>query len=195
MANDRPTGDGVLAVGYRASSIVGVGFFALFLLLVTAYSGFLAFGIGAAFFFVPFIAFGLVTLLIVPRYLRAAGRALRGAPLLSLDRDGVVLHSARIVLPWSNVEEIRIDHTAGRGARSDTLVFVPVDERAAVQALRGLPRWFARDGIKRLGGPIFVRAGHLAKPIEEILSAARRSTSAPVRHHHALNRKFTKLSR
>jgi hypothetical protein len=195
MANDRPTDDGVLAVRYRASSMVGVGFFALLLLLATAYSGFLAFGIGAAFLFVPFIAFGLVTLLIVPRYLRAAARAFRGAPFLTLDREGVTLHSARIALPWSNVAEIRIDHTAGRGSRSDTLVFVPVDERAAVAALRGLPRWFARDGIKRFGGPIFVRAGHLASPVEEILSAARRSTSAPVRHHHALNRKPSKMSR
>jgi hypothetical protein len=36
------------------------------------------------------------------------------APLLTLDRDGVTLHSARIRLPWSNVAEIRIGHTAAR---------------------------------------------------------------------------------
>ena len=41
---------------------------------------------------------------------------------------------------------------------------------------------------QRFGGPIFVRARDLASPAEEILAAARRSTPAPVRHHHALGR-------
>ncbi|MGH3377483.1 MAG: hypothetical protein ACRDP6_22355 [Actinoallomurus sp.] len=192
MTNDRPAG--VLAVGYRASSMIVLGLLSVFILLVTAYVGFLAFGIGALFLFVAFVAFALVTLLIVPRYLRALARVLRGAPLLTLDHDGVTFHSAPIAMPWSNIAEIRIDHTAGRGARSDTLVFVPVDERAALKSLRGLPRWFARDGIKRVGGPIFMRVGVLACPIEEILAAVQRLTSAPVRHQHALGRR-PKISR
>jgi hypothetical protein len=164
------------------------GIVSVLLLLAAAYSGFLASGLGSVLTAVAFAALGLVVVLIVPLYLRAVVRALRGAPLLTLDRDGVTLHSARVRLPWSNLAEIRIDHMAGRGPGFDMIVFVPVDEHAALASLRGLPRRFARDGIKRFGGPIFVRAGHLASPVEEILATARRSTPAPVRHHHALGR-------
>jgi hypothetical protein len=56
-------------------------------------------------------------------------------------------------------------------------------------------RRFARDGMRRLGGPIFVRVVQLASPIEEVLAAARRWSAVPVRHHHSLGRNPVKISR
>lgn len=192
MADGRSAG--VFRVGYRASSLAGSGLLTGIFLLATVYTGFFAFH-GAVFLLAAFVVCGLGTLFIGSLQLRAVTRALTGAPLLSLDREGVTLHSARVSLPWSNLKEIRIGHPADRGPNFDTLVFVPADESAAIETLRGLPRWFARDGIKRVGGPIFVRAGHLALPIEDIVHAARQWTSAPVRHHHALSRRPARIFR
>jgi hypothetical protein len=193
MADSPPAGDETrFTVGYRRSALAPPGVLALILPLATAYAGFLALGVGAVLAAVAFTVFGLVTLVLVPLYLRAVVRALRGAPLLTFDADGVTLHSARVTLPWSNVAQIRIDHTPGR---ADMIVFVPEDPDRAVEGLRGLPRRFARDGIRRVGGPIFVRAAQLASPVEEILAAVRRSTSAPVRHHRTLGRTPARLPR
>ena len=186
---------GVLDVGYRRSGVARVGVLAAIPLLGTAYTGFAAFGPASAFAAVGFVGCAAATLLIIPPYLRAVVRTLRGAPLLTLDRDGVTLHSARIRLPWSNVAEIRIGHTAGRGPAGDTLVFVPVDESRVLAELHGMRRRFARDGMRRLGGPIFVRVVQLASPIEEVLAAARRWSAAPARHHHSLGRNPVKISR
>jgi hypothetical protein len=181
----RPTGDGTLAVGYRRSALVPLGVLAAVLALATAYTGFLALGGGVGLPAASFIVCALLTLFFVPLFLRAVVRALRGAPLLTLDGDGVTLHSARVTLPWPNVAEIRIDH---KPAHADLLVFVPVDEDRAVEALRGLPRRFAADGVRRVGGPIFIRVPQLAVPIEDVLAAAHRLSTAPVRHNHVLAR-------
>ena len=172
-------------VGYRRSSVLGLGVpLCVVLLAGTVYTGFLARGLSMLPAVVAFAGCVLASLVLVPLYLRAVVRALSGAPLLTLDGEGVTLHSARVRLPWSNVAAIRIDHSSGRRRSSDTIVFVPVDEVRAVEELRGLPRRFARDGIQRLGGPIFVRVTHLGRPLDEILAAVRRSTPAPIRHHH-----------
>jgi hypothetical protein len=181
----RPIDDGMLAVGYRRSALAPLGVLAAILALGTAYTGFLALGTGFGLATAAFTVLALLTLVFVPLFLRAVVRALRGAPLLTLDGDGVTLHSARVTLPWSNVAEIRIVHKPGH---ADLLVFVPADENRAVEALSGLPRRFAADGIRRVGGPIFVRVPQLAAPIEDVLSAAHRLTTAPVRHNHALAR-------
>jgi hypothetical protein len=174
-------------VGYRWSSLLlssvpvcGV------LLAGTAYTGSLARNQLVA--VVPFVVLAVISLLAVFFYLRAFVRALRRSPLLSLDGEGVTLHSARVRLPWSNVAEVRIDHAAGRRRSSETIVFVPVDAVRAVEELRGMARRFARDGIQRHGGPIFVRVAFLARPLEEILAAVQRSTPAPVRHHRVAGR-------
>ena len=184
----------VLAVGYRRQGVTRAGLLPVLLLIGTACTGFAAARPGSVYAVVGFVACAAATLLIVPLYLRAVVRALRGAPLLTLDRDGVTLHSARIRLPWTNVAQIRIRHTAGRSPAGDTLVFVPVDENRVLTELHGLRRWFARDGIRRLGGPIFVRVDQLASPIEEVLAAARCWSTAPVRHHHPLGRHPVKIS-
>lgn len=179
----RTTEDGVIAVRYRRSALGPPGALSLILVLATACTGHLALGSGSGPATAAVTVSALLTLVFVPLYLRAVVRTLRGAPLLSLDRDGVTLHSARVTLPWSNVAEIRIVHKPGH---ADLLVFVPVDGRQAVESLHGLPRRFASDGIRRVGGPIFLRVPQLADPVEDLLSAARRLTTAPVRHQHAL---------
>lgn len=180
------------AFGYRRAALVPVGIPAVLLPLVTAYAGYLALGAGVVIAAVVFTVWGLVTLAFVPLYVRAVVRALRGAPLLTFSDGGVTLHSARVTLPWSNLAQIRIDHAPGR---SDLMVFVPLDQERVLEGLRGRPRWFARDGVRRVGGPIFVRTTQLASPVEEILTAARDRTSAPVRHHRTLGQAPAKLPR
>ena len=113
---------------------------------------------------------------------RAFWRAARGRPLLTLDAHGVRLHSARVTLPWTNVAELRVV-TAPPDVR--TVVFVPLDAGAALDGLRGMPRWFAKDGIARHGGPVFVRADAMAISLDDLLAAIRDHTGAPIRHRHA----------
>ncbi|GAB2836191.1 hypothetical protein GCM10027176_45550 [Actinoallomurus bryophytorum] len=184
--------DGRFAVGYRLAALAPSGVLVVLLPLAAAYAGFLALDAGVVIASAAFTVFGLVTLALVPLYLRAVVRALRGAPLLTFSDRGVTLHSARVTLPWSNLAQIRIDHTPGR---ADLIVFVPLEQERVLAELRGLPRKFARDGIGRVGGPIFVRTAQLARPVEEILAAARGFTSAPVRHHRTLGRTPAKLPR
>lgn len=176
--NPPETDGGVLAFGYRRRALIQVTIIAAGLLAGAVYLGILMLGgLGiATVVFVVYLPLSFVFMMVVSR---ALARGLRGDPLLSLDGDGVTLHSARVTLPWSNVAEVRIEHRPRRG---DLLVFVPADERLAVEGLRGVPGKFARDGIQRVGGPIFVRTPQLAAPIEEVLSAVRRLSDAPVRH-------------
>lgn len=166
-----------LTVGYRPAAVARAGVPAVVLPLAAAYAVYAAPGpwLTAA----GFAVFAFVTAVFVPLSGRAAVRALRGAPLLTLDAEGVTLHSARVTLPWSNVAEARIEHRPGRPA---LLVFVAADERRAVAALRGLPRRFASSGIRRVGGPVFVRADQLARPVEDVLAAV----PVRVRHRSAL---------
>jgi hypothetical protein len=163
---------------------------AAILALATACTGLPTLGAGFGLATAAFTVCALLTVVFAMLFLRAVVRALRGAPLLTLDRDGVTLHSARVTLPWPNVAEIQIDHKPGH---ADLLVFVPVDEDRAVEALQGLARRFARDGVRRVGGPIFVRVPQLARPIEDVLSAAHRLSAAPVRHRHALGRDSARI--
>lgn len=183
LASDGP----LLVVGYRFPMLAKTGLLAVALPLFAAYCGYIAYGADdptvAVVGLVGATMCALAALLIVPLYLRAILRALRGAPMLTLDREGVTLHSARVTLPWANVAEVRIDRMTGRGPGADTIVFVPVDENAAVAALRGLPRRFARDGIRRLGGPIALRAAQLTCPVDDFV-AVLRSASVPVRLRH-----------
>jgi hypothetical protein len=185
-------GDGRFVVGYRWAALASSGVPVVLLPLAGASAGVLTLHGGVVLASVAFTGFGLVTLALVPLYLRAVVRALRGASLLTFDADGVTLHSARVTLPWSNLAQIRVDHTPGH---SDLIVFVPLDPERVLEELRGLPRRFARDGIRRVGGPIFIRTAQLARPAEEILAAARRSSSAPVRHHRTLGRTPARLPR
>ncbi|GAA4623006.1 hypothetical protein GCM10023196_017460 [Actinoallomurus vinaceus] len=112
---------------------------------------------------------------------RAAWRATRGRPLLTLDSEQVVLHSARVALPWSNVAEIRIVNRSPDGQTAKLIVFVPVDADRAVAGLRGMSRRFARSGMKHVGGPIFVRPEDMTSPFGEFLNAVRALTTVPVR--------------
>lgn len=172
-----------LAVGYRWAAVAKVGVPALLLPLAVGYAAYTVRGDGRPVFTFVFFCFLFVGYVFLPRFLRTVLRALSGAPLLTINEDGVTLHSARVGLPWSNVAEVRVERRPGR---AELLVFVPVDARQVETAHRGTPRWFARSGSSRVGGPIFVRADQLALPLEEVLAAVRRSTSAPVRHRELL---------
>lgn len=173
----------MLTVGYRWSAVAKAGIPAVLLPLAAGYAAYTALDDGPLISALLLVVFVFVVLVFVPLFLRAVVRASRGAPLLTINEDGVTLHSARVGLPWSNVAEVRVERRPGR---AELLVFVPVDAGQVETAHRGTPRWFARSGSSRVGGPIFVRADQLALPLEEVLAAVRRSTSAPVRHRELL---------
>jgi hypothetical protein len=130
---------------------------------------------------VPAAVFVYFTAMAVRAYWRSA----RGRPLLTLDDDGVTLHSARVTLPWANVAEVKIV-TAPAGVR--TVIFVARDDDAVLDALRGPARQFAKDGIARVGGPVFARAHDLAMPLEELLSAVHRFTGVPINQRYTTPR-------
>ena len=172
-----------LIVGYRGAAVARAGIPSLLLPLAAGYAAYLTLGAGPVLAVPVFAVFAFVVVVFVPLFVRAVVRALAGAPLLTIDEDGVTLHSARVRLPWSNVAEVRVEHRPGR---AELLVFVPVDARKVVRAHRGVARSFARGGTPRVGGPVFVRADQLALPIEEVLAAVRRSAAVPVRHRGVL---------
>ncbi|MFB9835664.1 hypothetical protein [Actinoallomurus acaciae] len=173
----------MLTVGYRWSGVAKAGILAMLPPLAAGYAAYAVLDDGPLISTPFLVAFVFVALVFVPLFLRAVVRALRGAPLLTISEDGVTLHSARVGLPWSNVAEVRVERRPGR---AELLVFVPVDAGQVETAHRGTARWFARSGSSRVGGPIFVRADQLTLPLEEVLAAVRRSTSAPVRHRELL---------
>jgi hypothetical protein len=125
----------------------------------------------------------VVSLFLAVLFGRAVWRAFRGLPLLTLDDEGVTLHSARTHLDWANVAEIRIVPTAKQG-RNKVIVFVPVDAQRSMDGLSWYGRWFARDGIRRLGSPVFAPVEGL--PIDEVVAAARRFTRVRIHHEHRL---------
>ncbi|GAA4518456.1 hypothetical protein GCM10023191_092600 [Actinoallomurus oryzae] len=172
-----------LAVGYRWAAVGKAGILAVLLPLAAGYAAYTALDDGPLISALFLVVFGFVALVFLPLFARAVLRAARGAPLLTIDEHGVTLHSARVGLPWSNLAEVRVERRPGRAA---LLVFVPVDAEQVVTAHRGTPRWFARSGTPRVGGPVFVRADQLALPLDEVLAAVRRRTSAPVRHREML---------
>lgn len=112
---------------------------------------------------------------------RAVWRMVRNRPLLTLDAGGVTLHSARVSLRWLDVAEVRVV-TRPDGVR--TVVFVAEDPDLALGRLQGLAFWFAKDGIERVGGPVFVRARDLAIDLEELLTAIHRFTAAPIKQRY-----------
>ena len=152
-------------------------------LLLTGYVGLRAVGGGSVdpVFAVLSVVFGLSTALLAGYVARAVWRAKRRRPLLTLDSEGVVLHSARVSLPWSNIAEVRILNRSPDGRTAKLIVFAPVDAGRAVAGLRGMPRRFARDGIERVGGPIFARPHDMAMPLDQVLAAVRRLTTVPIR--------------
>jgi hypothetical protein len=172
-----------LSVGYRKSALAKAAVPGLLVLAAAGYAVHLALGQGPV-TAVPVVACLVFAVVVfVPLFVRAVVRALLGAPLLTIDDDGVTLHSARVVLPWSNVAEVRVEQRPGGAPR---LVFVPADPQRVVSAHRGLARTFARSGTARVGGPVFVRADQLALPLEDVLAAVRRSAPVPVRRREVL---------
>jgi hypothetical protein len=169
-------------VGYRPAAVVRAGVPAVLLPLGAAYAAWTAQRTGPWLSAVLWVVFGFVTCVFVPLFVRAAVRWLGGAPLLTVDGGGVTLHSARVRLPWSNVAEVRIRHRPGQAG---VLVFVPADAARATGGLRGPARWFARSGIDRLGGPVFLRTDQLTCPVDDLLAAVRAVAAVPVRHRPA----------
>ncbi|GAA4623009.1 hypothetical protein GCM10023196_017480 [Actinoallomurus vinaceus] len=170
-------------IGYTWRGLRDSAVFALIAILVTTSLAFRATDKGS-FHQIPAVmsvVCGLWTVWLGGLVVRAAWRAARRLPFLTLDSDGVMLHSARVALPWSNVAEVRIVSRSPDGRTAKLIVFVPVDTDRAVAGLRGMPRRFARSGIKRVGGPIFVRPYALAMPFEEVLATARTLTTVPIR--------------
>lgn len=124
---------------------------------------------------------GLIFVFLAAMTGRAGWRAVRNRPLLTLDAGGVILHSARVTLRWLDVAEIRVV-TRPDGVR--TVVFVAEDPDLALGRLQGLAFWFAKDGIDRLGGPIFVRAHDLAIELEQLLTEIHRFTAVPIKQRY-----------
>lgn len=171
-------------IGYAHSALKDVGVICLLVVAGAGWSGYRTFGAGGfrvGYLPVVFVS-GVAAMFLVPLTARAIWRASRGRPLLTLTASGVVLHSAGVRLPWSNVAEIQIIHRVGRHRRTDIVVFVPVDPGMALHGLRGRARWFARDAVRRVGGPILVRVGSMRSPLPEVLNTIRALTSAPIRH-------------
>lgn len=171
-----------LRVGYRRGSaslwqalLVCVLLGALAgLLIEAALVGSLVAALGATFCGLIFVFFAVMTG-------RALWRKVRGRPLLTLDAHGVTLNSARVTVRWCDIAEVRVV-TAPGGVR--TVVFVAADDDLVLGLLQGLPYWFARDGINRVGGPIFVRAHDLAIDLEELLAAVHRFTTVPIKQRY-----------
>ncbi len=180
-------GDAPLTVGYKASALRSALLLSVVMAAAIAYAAYLTFGEGGG--GAPLlpaallVVVALASAVIVPLSLRAGWRFVLRRPLLTLDATGVTLHSARVSLPWSGLSEIRISQ---RGPLPDLLVFVAADPERALASLRGLPRWFARDGIRKVGGPVFVRVQDLSCPLDDVLAAARRYTDAPVNRRTVL---------
>jgi hypothetical protein len=180
---DRGPDSAVVEIGYGRPGLREVVAFPLIGLLATVFLGLMATKEGSV---NPVTAAlcvlcGVGTAWLGGSVARAAWRAARRRPLLTLDSERVVLHSARVALPWSDVAELRIVNRSPDGRTAKLIVFVPVDADRVIAGLRGMPRRFARSGIRRLGGPIFVRPEDLAMPFDEVLAAVRRLAAVPIR--------------
>ncbi|MEV0407190.1 hypothetical protein [Actinoallomurus sp. NPDC050550] len=182
-STDRGPDYAVVEIGYAWPGLREIVAFPLIGLFATVFLGFMATnkGIVNPVTVVLCVICGMGTAWLGGGVARAMWRAARRRPLLTLDSERVVLHSARVALPWSNVAEVRIVNRAPDRRTAKLIVFVPVDADRVVAGLRGMPRQFARSGIKRLGGPIFVRPEDMAMPFDEVLAAVRRLTAVPIR--------------
>lgn len=129
------------------------------------------------------IVVGLFFVLFTVMTGRAVWRAVRNRPLLTLDAFGVTLNSARVSVRWCDVAEVRVV-TAPGDVR--TVVFVAADEDLVLGRLQGLPYWFAKNGIDRVGGPVYVRAHDLAIDLEELLAAVHRFTAVPIKQRYTV---------
>lgn len=118
---------------------------------------------------------------------RAVVRAATGRPLLTLDADGVELHSVRLRLPWSNVDKIRLMSSSPRGTNM-VLVFVPRDLRPVTRGRGPWMRWTARDYTRRYGSPLMITVNALAVDVDEVLRVASRYTDAPVSRQYPVGR-------
>ncbi len=175
----------VLSIGYKAATFKQAAIFCMILLVAAAACGYFVMTDLYRPLFVPVFLLNVsATALIVFLCLRAAWRAFRGFPLLTLDAERVTLHSARVYLGWSDVAEIRITRIIRKGRVHDMIVFVPVDAHRAMAGPRGLRRQFAREGIKHFGSPVYLRVADLTLPLGDVVAAAQRLTAAPVRHHY-----------
>lgn len=116
---------------------------------------------------------------------RAVVRAMTGRPLLSLDADGVLLHSVRLRVAWSDVAQIRLVQTRP-GSRTMMLVFVPHDPGRVAAGRGPWARLFARDYTRRLGSPIVAPVDDVAAEVDEMLRVARHYTDAPVRRQYSV---------
>ena len=170
-----------MTIGYTARALVHALMMAVLMPVAVAQDAFLAFGDidGDGVAIIPALLLLILVPLAavsVPMYARAVWRGLLRRPLLTLDDDGVTLHSAWVSLPWPYVAEIWIARMIRRGRQDDLLVFVAAEPPKA----RGLPGWFARDATRRFGGPVYLRVKDLTRPLDDVLAEARRRTTAPV---------------
>lgn len=123
-----------------------------------------------AFFLIAVIVFVWVVVLMMPTWL-----ILRGAPLLSIDHVRIKLHSSGIAISWENVSAVRIsDIPLPNNQMSRTLlVFVANGERALAQA-NIFSRYFAREGVRRFGVPLWVSCSSLDISSDDLCEAIER---------------------
>ncbi|GAB3973945.1 hypothetical protein GCM10029978_054360 [Actinoallomurus acanthiterrae] len=182
-STDRGPDPAVVEIGYAWPGLREVVAFPLIGLFLTAFLGLRVANAGSVNLVaaVACVLCGAWTAWLGGGVARAMWRAARRRPLLTLDSERVVLHSARVVLQWSNVAELRIVNRSPDGRTAKLMVFVPIDADQVIAGLSGMPRRFARSGMKHLGGPIFVRPQDMALPFDEVLATVRTLTTVPVR--------------
>jgi hypothetical protein len=133
------------------------------------------------------IAYALVTMIAIigcAGYIIPTWPVLRRTPLLSLDDNGVRLHSWGLAIPWSNVSAVRISMVSlsddRKSATSATLLFIAVSDERVLKEARGIARYFARTGIDRLGAPLWVSLSALAISVDDLCNAIERIGSTSV---------------
>lgn len=104
-----------------------------------------------------------------------ARRASRG---LTLDAEGVTLHTVPIHLPWSNVSGARV-LIADDGRSKRGVLFTATDPQRAIDGSSGLARRTMRRNLKRSGGPLVLAGPRLNVPAEDIVAVAEQFMAAP----------------
>lgn len=103
-------------------------------------------------------------------------------PLLSLDSDGVVLHSVRLKVRWSDIDEIVKTRLPGVDNKARcALLFSVVDDQAVLRDVGRLAGKVAAAGMSRYDAPMWVYCDDFSIPIDDVIAAIERISSIQVR--------------
>jgi hypothetical protein len=131
---------------------------------------------------------GLVTLLMGAALGLVVYRVVRRGrpwePPVVLDTEGIVFPAQGVRVAWSEIHEIRISPVRGGNARTAqrrVVAFIVGDPQECVQRFHAFAQKQARRSVDAYGTPISVTDQLLERTAEDIVAAAARFTSAPVR--------------